>query len=46
MIDKALDIWNSLKTKEGCERTVQILKKIGSKDKIHKYAPWVFEVDP
>lgn len=43
--DKALDIWANLKSKEGCERTVTILKKIGSKDKILKYARWVFEVD-
>jgi hypothetical protein len=43
--DKALEIWSVLKSKEGCERTVSILKKIGSKDKILKYAKWVFEVD-
>ena len=43
--DKALEIWANLKSKEGCERTVSILKKIGSKDKILKYAKWVFEVD-
>lgn len=43
--DKALDIWAQIKSKEGCERTVTILKKIGSKDKILKYARWVFEVD-
>lgn len=44
--DKALEIWSVLRSKEGCERTVTILKKLGSKDKILKYAKWVFETDP
>lgn len=43
--DRALEIWSLLRTKEGCDRTVSILKKIGSKDKILKYAKWVFDVD-
>lgn len=43
--DRALEIWSLLKTKEGCDRTVSILKKISSKDKIFKYGKWVFEVD-
>jgi hypothetical protein len=44
--DKALEIWANLRSKEGCERTVSILKKLGSKDKILKYARWVFETEP
>jgi hypothetical protein len=44
--DKALEIWSVLRSKEGCERTVAILRKLGSKDKILKYAKWVFETDP
>lgn len=43
--DKALDIWANIRSKEGAERTVAILKKLGSRDKILKYAKWVFDVD-
>ena len=35
-----------MRSKEGCERTVSILKKLGSRDKILKYAKWVFELEP
>lgn len=43
--DKALEIWQHIRSKEGAERTISILKKLGSRDKILKYAKWVFDVD-
>lgn len=42
----ALAIWYELKEREGCERTISILRKLGEKDQIVKYSTWVFEKDP
>lgn len=43
---EALRIWSYLKTAEGCERTVSILRKVGKKDLITQYSRWVLEKDP
>jgi hypothetical protein len=43
---EALDRWTLIKTKEACERTIEILKKAGSKEWIEQYSVWVFERDP
>ena len=43
---EALKIWFQLNSEEGCERTVNILKKIGKADIIKKYSKWVLEANP
>ena len=43
---EALERWASLRSNEGCERTIEILKKAGSKEWIEHYSQWVFEKDP
>ena len=45
---RALERWMQLKTEEGCQRTVNILRKksIASKDIIFKYIGWVLEMMP
>ena len=40
---EALEKWTLLKSKEACERTIEILKKAGSKEWIEQYSVWVFE---
>jgi hypothetical protein len=42
----ALKIWATIKTDEGCEKTVNILKRIGQTDPIKKYLGWVLEKQP
>ena len=43
---EALEKWAGLRSSEGCERTIEILKKAGSKEWIEHYSQWVFEKDP
>ena len=45
---RALERWMQLKTEEGCNRTVNILRKssISSKEMIFKYIGWVLEMMP
>ena len=45
-LEQALKIWNDLKTQQGCERTVQILRNLGRKSFVVKYSNWVFEMNP
>ena len=35
---EALERWASLRSNEGCERTIEILKKAGSKEWIEHYS--------
>jgi len=44
--EDALNIWTKIQTKDACERTVAILKKLESKDYIKRYAKWIFSVEP
>ena len=51
MVDQNSDdvkFWSNLteSSNEGCERTIEILKKAGSKEWIEHYSSWVFEKDP
>lgn len=43
---EALKIWQQLKTEEGCDRTISILKRLGKKDIIIKFSKWVLESNP
>jgi hypothetical protein len=42
----ALKIWSFVKSAEGCDRTISILKRLGKKDLITTYAKWVLEAKP
>ena len=42
----ALKIWMMIKSKEGCERTVNLLKKDGKAENVKLYLKWVLEVQP
>jgi hypothetical protein len=44
--EDALKIWSFVKSAEGSERTISILKKLGKKDLITSYAKWVLEANP
>jgi len=44
--EKALEKWDLIRSKEACERTIQILKKASSKEWATKYSQWVFFCDP
>ena len=43
---EALEKWAALRSNEGCERTIEILKKAGSKEWIEHFSIWVFEKEP
>lgn len=45
-LENALNVWNQLRSEQGCERTVSILQKLRRRDLIEKYARWVFELKP
>ena len=42
----SLKIWSYVKSNEGCERTISILKRLGKKELITTYARWVIEANP
>jgi len=43
---EALNIWRQIKSVEGCERTVNLLRKDGTAENIKKYSRWVLESQP
>ena len=46
-LETALGVWQSLRSEQGCERTVNILQKISrNKELVKKYGRWVFEMRP
>ena len=44
--EKALQKWEVIRTKEGANRTVKILKQAGLKDWVKTYGHWVLQQDP
>ena len=45
-LERALDYWKILKSDEGCQKTVSILKKITNKQLIFDFLEWVLQKNP
>lgn len=45
-LEAALQVWNKLRSDQGCERTVAILQKLHRRELVEKYAVQVFEMRP
>ena len=43
---EALKIWSQIKGQEGCDRTVNLLRKDGKPENATKYIKWVLELNP
>lgn len=45
-LEAALQVWDKLRSDQGCERTVAILQKLHRRELVERYAVWVFEMRP